>query len=77
MDMDFIPFMIILSMGPLSSFFLVALFLNSAQPGGGCLLGITVMVNCCELLGLVVSALGVSTSISSSSQSDLKHQHLL
>ena len=59
-------------MGSLSLLFLVTHFLNSAQPVGGCLLGITVMVNCCELLGLV-SALGVSTSIRSSSQSDLKH----
>ena len=68
--------LIILSMVSLSLFFLVTRFLNSTQPGGGCLFGITVTVNCHELLCLV-SALGVSTSIRSSSQSDLKYQHLL
>ena len=75
--MDLIPFMISLSMGLLSLLFLVTCLLNSAQHGGGCLFGITVTVNCCELLDLVVSTLGVSTFIRSSSQSDLKHQHLL
>ena len=66
--------MIILSVWSLSLLFLVTHFLNSAQPGGGCLFGITVTVSCCESLGLV-SALGVSTSIRSSFQSDVKHQH--
>ena len=75
MVMDLIPFIIILSIGLLSLnssllLFLVAYFLNSTQPGGGCLLGIMVMVRFCEL-GLLVWALGASTSIRSSSQSDL------
>ena len=63
-------------MGSLS--FFVTHLLNSAQPGGGCLFGITVMVSCFGLLDFVfVNTLGVSTSTRSSSQSHLNHQQLL
>ena len=55
---------------------LVTHLLYSTQPGGGCLMGTMGMLKFCELLDFLVWALGVSMSIRSSSQSDLKHQHL-
>ena len=72
--MDLILLIINLSMGLL--FLFVTLLLNSAQPGGGCLFGITFTVSTWVLL-VSVSTVGISTSTGSSYQSNLKHQHLL
>ena len=78
--MDLIPLIINFSMG-LSSlnsllllllvFCLVTHLLYSTQTGGGCLMGTMAMLKFYGLLDLLVGALGASTSIKSSSQSDL------
>ena len=52
-------------------FCLVTHLLNSTQPRGGCLMGIMAMLKFCKSLDLLVGALGASTSIKSSSNSDL------